>query len=204
MIEGQEECYKMLEWKDFHRNTEKLEIEIKETETKMMICASRTTPHLITAVYVCKACRRAGLGEHYPAGSGLRFLHRYNIGREGHIKLSRAYSPCCKVTAFLHCCTLSSWKWYFLIERSEALHGWAVKAMTFLLPGGDFWIQLLCWCKGCGALKKKRKRKACYALLPFNHCIIAALPLLWLNRDWLAPHLSGLSWSKSATNQKCI
>lgn len=56
MIEGQEECYKMLEWKDFHRNMEKLEIEIKETKTKMMICASHTTPHLITAVlvYVCK------------------------------------------------------------------------------------------------------------------------------------------------------
>ncbi len=63
--------------------------------------------------------------------------HSYNIGREGHIKLSRARSPCCKVTAFLHCYMCSSWKRYFPKACSEALHGSAVTGVTFLLPGGD-------------------------------------------------------------------
>lgn len=55
--------------------------------------------------YVLKASRRAGVGEQPPAHTRLLFLRSSNIGRPGRIKLSRACSLRCKVTAFLHCYT---------------------------------------------------------------------------------------------------
>lgn len=111
-----------------------------ETKIEMRISAKHITCVCVWwrwRIYVYKASRRAGVGEQYPAGSWLPFLHSYNIGRQGRIKLSRACSLCCKVAAFLHCYMCSSWKRYFPRACSEALHGWAVTGVTFLLPGGD-------------------------------------------------------------------
>lgn len=149
------------------------------------------TSQLITTLSICvyvgwcwrscvlKASRRAGVGEQPPAHSRLRFLRSYNIGRPGRIKLSRACSLRCKVTAFLHCYTCSSWKRYFPRACSEALHGSAVTGVTFLLPGGDSLdsaAQLVwgLWCLLKGAL-------CLIALRTLHHgCFASFLTERWL------------------------
>ena len=146
---------------------------------------------------VLKASRRAGVGEQHPAHSRPRFLQGYNIGRPGRIKLSRACSLRCKVTAFLHCCVRSSWKRYFPRACSEALHGSAVTGVTFLLPGGDSLDSAArlvwgLWCLLKGAL----------CLIAPEHCIMAVLPLFSLNADWLAPQFTGSAQLKSAMNPR--
>ena len=76
-----------------------------KTKIEMRISAIRVTFQPLNGVCVCmcvcicvcggvggymckKPSRTAGEGEQYSAGSRLHFLHSYNIGREGHIKLS--------------------------------------------------------------------------------------------------------------------
>lgn len=143
---------------------------MEKLDTEMRISVSHTTPHPTTAVCTCtcvhsgsvcvwQASGRAGLGVQDPAVFGLRRC--YTIGREGHIKLSPVGSPHCEVTACLHCCVLSSWKWYLLIEGSAALHGWAVEAVTFLLPGGDFLDSAAPLVWGLWCFFKKRVMPCC-------------------------------------------
>lgn len=105
-------------WQDFSGNMEKW---LDGKWTTKRISANLITSQAITTVcvlYVCggaggSVCKKPAGEQGYPADSRLHFLHSYNTGRQGHIKLSRACSLCYMVTASLHCYMCSSWKRVF-------------------------------------------------------------------------------------------
>lgn len=67
-----------------------------------------------------------GLGQEYPSGSGLHFLHCKVVGREGQTKALEHVLPA--VRSYVNCLPRAG---------SEVLHGSAVTGMTFVLPGVD-------------------------------------------------------------------
>lgn len=114
------------------------------------------------------------VGGQYPADPRLHFLHSYNIGRQGHIKLSRVCSACYMVTASLHTC--SSWnRGYVTRACSETVQGSAVTDVTFLSLGGDSLdsAKLLVW--GLWL----------WCLLPYFPSLIASWDLFCLFSHWL-------------------